>query len=255
VGLDVEWSDEAPGEQPATPGDLGNALAAWLSTTEGTQGDSAPLQDHATLGAVSVAVGETQDQQNEWAFGLGGAAHGYFGDLKGLIADIKTVTDTLPTPIAQLTSIVLDHYTADIDLILGQIDSVLSNLGAQSTDLSGTAGSAVGALSGRTGFPATGWSMAAEADFEDAIAFAEPADAYVVNVTSYQSTQPATESPAGLWLYRLGWWCVLNGSLASRREFVEFQQQLLTDGGRRMPGCAIQLKPGTLATVQAWLLA
>lgn len=255
VGLDVEWSDEAPGEQPATPGDLGNALAAWLSTTEGTQGDSAPLQDHATLGAVSVAVGETQDQQNEWAFGLGAAAHGYFGDLKGLIADIKTVTDTLPTPIAQLTSIVLDHYTADIEMILGQIDSVLSNLGAQSTDLSGTAGSAVGALSGRTGFPATGWTMAAEADFEDAIAFAEPADAYVVNVTSYQSTQPATESPAGLWLYRLGWWCVLNGSLASRREFVEFQQQLLTDGGRRMPGCAIQLKPGTLATVQAWLLA
>jgi hypothetical protein len=99
------------------------------------------------------------------------------------------------------------------------------------------------------------WSMAAEADFTDAIAFAEPADAYVLNITSYQPTQPATSSPAGLWLPRLGWWCVLTGSLASERRFVDFEQEMLSDQGRRMAGCAIQLKPGTMAHVQAWLLA
>jgi hypothetical protein len=253
VGFDTTPPDTS--STPATPGDVSNELAAWLSTTDGTHSDSAPLQDHTTLATVDTNTAAVKADVDDWAFGLGAAAHGYFGDLKGLISDIKTITDTLPTPIAQLTSIVLDHYTADIDMILAQIDSVLSGLGAQSTDLSGTAGSAVGALSGRTGFPATGWAMSAESDFEDAIAFAEAADVYVLSITSYQPTQPATESPAGLWLPRLGWWCVLNGALATQRQFVDFQQMLLEDQGRRMPGCAIQLKPGTLATVQAWLLA
>lgn len=261
------WEGAIPA--PATPGDVNNDLAAWLSTTDGTHSDSAPLQDHTTLATVASVVGSTagqldatktavdnqQAQQNDWAFGLGAAAHGYFGDVKTLITNIKSITDTLPTPISQLTSIVLDHYTADIDLILANIDTVLSNLGAQSTDLSGTAGSAVGALSGRSGFPAGGWAMSAETDFNDNIAFVEPADAYVLSIISYQPTQPATSTAAGLWLPRLGWWCVLNGSLASQRSFVDFEQMLLTDQGRRMPGCAIELKPGTLAHVQAWLLA
>jgi hypothetical protein len=255
--VDVILSPTGAGPAPIPPDEAGvqNALARWLSTTDGTQADSAPLLDHTTLATVNTNTAAVKADADDWAFGLGAAAHGYYADIKTLIGNIKTITDTLPTPIAQLTSIVLDHYSADIDQILAQIDGVLSNLGAQSTDLSGTAGSAVGALSGRTGFPATGWSMSAEADFEDAIAFAEPADAYVLSITSYQDTQPANESPAGLWLPRLGWWCVLNGSLASQRQFVDFQQMLLDDQGRRMPGCAIQLRPGTLATVQAWLLA
>jgi hypothetical protein len=253
--VDVEIDTENPAPTPATPGDVANDLAAWLSTTDGTHADSAPLQDHATLATVDTNTAAVKADADDWAFGLGAAAHGYYADLKTLISNIKTITDTLPTPIAQLTSIMLNHYAADIDNILAQIDSVLSNLGAQSTDLSGTSGSAVGALSGRTGFPATGWTMSAEEDFEDAIAFAEAADAYVLTITSYQDTQPANESPAGLWLPRLGWWCVLNGSLASQRQFVDFQQMILGDQGRRMPGCAIQLRPGTLATVQAWLLA
>jgi hypothetical protein len=255
-GVDVVFTDTNPGTgTPPTQADIQNALASWLSTTDGTHADSAPLQDHTTLATVDTNTADVKGQADEWAFGLGAAAHGYYATIQALIDDVKSITDTLPTPIARLSSIVLDHYSADIAGILAQIDSVLSGLGAQSTDLSGTAGSAVGALSGRTGFPATGWSMSASADFEDAIAFAEPADAYVLSITSYQPTQPATESPAGLWLPRLGWWCVLNGSLATQRQFVDFEQMLLEQQGRRMPGCAIQLKPGTLATVQAWVLA
>lgn len=256
VGFDVTWTDTPPGvTPPASDADVANQFAAWLSTTDGTHSDSAPLQDHATLATVDTNTADVSSQVNEWAFGLGAAAHGYYATIQALIDDVKSVTDDLPTPIARLSSVVLDHYSADIAGILAQIDSVLSGLGAQSTDLSGTSGSAVGALSGRTGFPATGWGMSAEADFEDAIAFAEPADAYVLSITSYQDTQPANESPAGLWLPRLGWWCVLNGSLATQRQFVDFEQMLLDDQGRRMPGCAIQLRPGTIATVQAWLLA
>lgn len=247
--------DFDPDVAPIGGGDIANELARWLSTADGTQADSAPLQDHATLATVNTNVADVKDQADDWAFGLGAAAHGYYADIKTLINNIKTITDTLPTPIAQLTSIVLDHYSDDIDNILAQIDSVLSGLGAQSTDLSGTSGSAVGALSGRTGFPATGWSMSAETDFTDNVLFDQPADAYVLSITSYQPTQPATSTAAGLWLPRLGWWCVMNGSLASQRQFVDFQQMLLTDQGRRMPACAIELKPGTIANVQAWLLA
>lgn len=247
--------DSGFGSAGATPDDVANELAAWLSVDDGTHTDSAPLQDHATLATVAATTATIdtttaaiEDQQNEWAFGLGSLAHGYYGLIKSLIDTIKGETDALPDFIEAVTNVMLDHYSADIDSILAQIDSVL---GIQT----GTAGGASGSISGRSPFPGTGWFLAAETDFEDAIAFDSEADAYVLHITSVQPTQPINSGPAGNWMPRLGWWCVLTGSLASSRAFVEFEFQLLTDQGRRMPGCAIQLKPGTLAHVQAWQLA
>jgi hypothetical protein len=259
AGVDVAWGGALPpppsaGGEPTLTGDL----QAWLSTDPPTnlhESDGLPWQTKVDTGAIRSDVADVRDQQNEWAFALGAAAHGYYELMRGLLQTVKDNVDDLPDVIQAIVDALVDHLDSEIGTILAAIDDILSNLGAQSTDLSGTAGSAIGALSARTGFPSTGWTMTAEADFEDAIAFAELADAYVLTIASYQDTQSANESPAGLWLPRLGWWCVLNGSLASQRQFVDFQQMILDDQGRRMPGCAIQLRPGTLATVQAWVLA
>lgn len=253
--LILDDGENAPVTTGGLDTQLDNTLSGWLSTTDGTHIDSAPLQDHATLATVDTNLSDVKDQQNEWAFGLGAFAHGYYDLIRGLLQTVKDNTDALPEEVQDIVDVMVDHLDSEIGTILATVDDVLSNLGAQSTDLSGTAGSAVGALSGRSGFPATGWSMSAETDFTDNVLFDEPADAYVITITSYQPTQPATTTAAGLWLPRVGWWCVMNGSLASQRQFVDFEQMLLTDQGRRMPACAIELKPGTIAHVQAWLLA
>jgi hypothetical protein len=256
-GLDVLVSPPGGGGggTPATETDLANAMTDWLDTSAGTQANSAPLQDHATLATVRSVVGSTSGQLDATK-SVADAIHdlltatnknlGTLWDLAGHLADLEIAAwqgffhagaQRLTGPDSAGGSA---FYTADGNLV--------SQLVAETWQR-------VRVLRGDIGFGTDGWTMSATADFTDAIAFAEPADAYVLAITSYEDTQPATESPAGLWLPRLGWWCVLTGSLASQRQFVDFEQMLLADQGRRMSGCAIQLRPGTLATVQAWLLA
>jgi uncharacterized protein DUF4082 len=234
--------------QPVTPTDLDNALAGWLSTTDGTHGDSAPLQDHTTLATVNTNTGAVKSTIDDLTSGLAGAAHGYYADVQAAIGLIKTVTDTLPTPIARLSSIVLDHYTADIAGILAQIDAVATGQTAPNADIK--------RLGGSVFLPASGWTLADETDFTDEIAWGVAGDLYVVTVTAVP-TGVAPDSFAGVtWYHRLGSWAPLNGDqIAGARQFLEFTPQELHDGGRRMPGVAIHCKTGTLGHVQAWLLA
>lgn len=255
IGADMGWTDVPP-----DPGGTGNPvltgdLQDWLDTVTGQQPHSAPLLDHATLTTVRNVVGSTSGQLDATK-AVSDAIHdlltatnknlGTLWDLAGHLADLEIAAwqhffgsgeQRLTGPNSAGGSA---FYTADGQLVSQLIAEIWQRVRVLRNDVP---------------FGVGDWTMSAEDDFTDAIAFAAPADAYVLSITSYQPTQPATESPAGLWLPRLGWWCVLTGSLASERHFVDFQQEMLSDHGRRMAGCAIQLKPGTIAHVQAWLLA
>lgn len=258
LGVDVTVIAVPSGSDQVTVNNIDTELGQWLSNLSGTnshQTDGLPWLTKAVLDTVRSVVGNTSGQldatklvSDQIKALLTSTNHnlGTLWDLAGHLADLEIAAwqaffgageQRLTGPNSAGGSA---FYTADGQLVSQLIAEIWQRVRVLRNDVP---------------FGVGDWTMSAEADFTDAIAFAEPADAYVVSITSYQPTQPATESPAGLWLYRLGWWCVLTGSLASRREFVEFQQQLLSDEGRRMPGCAIQLKPGTLAHVQAWLLA
>lgn len=260
TGVDVTWDATAevpPGgtTQGSTTGDVNNTLASWLSTTDGTHSDSAPLQDHSTLATVRNVVGSTSGQLDATK-AVSDAIHdlltatnknlGTLWDLAGHLTDLEIAawqsffgagTARITGPNSAGGSA---FYTADGQLVSQLVAEIWQRTLVLRNELP---------------FGVAPWSMSDETDFADSIAFAQPADAYVLNITSWQDTQPADEVSAGLWLPRIGWWCVLTGTLASQRNFVDFEHQMLSDGGRRMAGCAIQLKPGTLATVQAWLLA
>lgn len=248
---------------PPTQGSLVGSLDAWLSSDSATNTHHPDLpwrtdgnvSDIKTLATGSSGFTATKGQLDATK-AVADAIHalltatnknlGTLWDLAGHLADLEIAAwqhffgageQRLTGPDSAGGSA---FYTADGQLVSQLIAEIWQRTLA---------------LRGTTPFGSDGWTMSAEESFTDNIAFNEPADAYVVNITSYQPTQPADSTAAGLWLPRLGWWCVLNGSLASQRGFVEFAEQLLTDQGRRMPACAIQLKPGTMATVQAWLLA
>lgn len=255
--VDVTFAPAStPPDPGATPVDVGNQLADWLiSTGDNThQGDGLPWLTKLVADAISGVVGSTPGQLDATK-AVSDAIHdlltssnknlGTLWDLAGHLTDLELAAykALFGSGAARLTGTNSAggsaFYTADGSLVSQLVAEIWQR---------------VRVLRGDIGFGTDGWTMTAEGDFEDAIAFAEPADAYALHVTSYQPTQAANTSPAGLWLPRIGWWCVLTGSFASQRAFVDFERQLLSDQGRRMPGCAIQLKPGTLATVQAWVL-
>jgi len=242
---------------PSTSGDITNELADWLiSTGDNThQSDGLPWLTKQQTNAIAGVVGSTAGQLDATKAVsdtihdlLTSANHnlGTLWDLAGHLADLEIAAwqaffhsgeSRLTGPNSAGGSA---FYTADGQLVSQLIAEIWQR---------------VRVLRGDVGFGTDGWTMTATEDFDTAVAFAESADAYTLHITSYQPTQPANTSPAGLWLPRIGWWSILTGSFGADRRFVNFEQQLLEDQGRRMSGCAIQLKPGTLATVQAWELA
>jgi hypothetical protein len=260
AGVSVTTTGATPDPPPPSVGGdpvLTGDLQAWLSSDNATNlhhGDL-PWQTKLIAQAIAGVVGSTPGQLDATKVVsdaikdlLTSTNHnlGTLWDLAGHLADLEIAAwqhffgageQRLTGPDSAGGSA---FYTADGNLV--------SQLVAETWQR-------VRVLRGDIGFGTDGWTMTAESDFEDTIAFAEPADAYTLHITSYQPTQAASSSPAGLWLPRIGWWCVLTGAHASQRQFVDFEEQLLSERGFRMPGCAIQLKPGTLATVQAWVLA
>jgi len=241
----------------ATTTEVNNLLDSWLvNTTENShKTDGLPWETNERTKTIANVVGSTSGQLDATK-AVSDAIHdlltatnknlGTLWDLAGHLADLEIAAwqhffgageTRLTGPNSAGGSA---FYTADGQLVSQLVAEIWQRTLVLRNDLP---------------FGVAPWHMSADSDFEDAIAFAEPADAYVLNIISYQDTQPANSSPAGLWLPRLGWWCVLTGTLASQRQFVDFQEQLLTSNGQRMAGCAIQLRPGTLANVQAWLLA
>lgn len=244
-GIDVTVDATAP-VQPAPPtlAQIDAQTAEWQSTDGGVnthEADGIPWLLKTELAATKILVEGLFDLTKS-ADGIPRTSGDFMKAMTGPI--IAAAAEFFPKSTTQLvgpdTAGGSAFYTADGALVSQLVAQIWQRLRVLRNDLP---------------FGVSPWTMTAEEDFADAIAFAQPADAYVLSITSYQETQPATESPAGLWLPRLGWWCVLTGTLASQRQFVDFQEELLSDGGRRMAGAAIQLRPGTLATVQAWVLA
>lgn len=249
--LDVHLTNTTPpAASTLTITDVDNDLKTWLSATSETNQhhDDLPWTTKSVLDGLVTSY-------NDMVAGLGTGAHSYYGDLKGLIANIKTVTDDLPTPINHLTSIVLDHYTADINNILSTLDSVQAGANAGA----GGATFSRDVLAGRSLFPGgteqTTWSMVEQTDFDTALAWTVPADLYVLDVTDFPARVSRRDFAGLTQVYRLGAWTVLSGTIGSTKRQIDFTRQLLEDAGRRMPGLAVRCQPGTIGTVQAWTLA
>lgn len=104
-------------------------------------------------------------------------------------------------------------------------------------------------------FPGAGWTMADEVDFVQAKSWDVPADLYTLSTSGWPVNIRQVDVDGAPWRPRLGWWAVRNGDLLGPRRFVDWENSILEDAGRRMPGVVVWLEPSTAGTLQAWLLA
>lgn len=249
--VDVEVDDSAGGSGGTGSGlDYAGAVAAdnasntsWLSTT---------ANDYPTVSAPYLTWGIVTATKTE------------LDAVQTVIDNLNNVIDGNSSIVALPVKAMLARYASDISTIEGYISQVpgeiSSGSGGGGTAFYGPGGLQVAqgveqliALPNAVGtFPGAGWSMTDETDWTDAIAYAQPADLYVLDVYTHDANLDTT-SVAGVDLYyRLGWWAPLNGTYLGSRRYVEFLGSHLEVGGQRMNGCLIALPKGGTGHVQAW---
>lgn len=128
-----------------------------------------------------------------------------------------------------------------------------ANYGAKMADTLGNLFKWIGAL-GRSGaVPATGWTLVASTSFTDDLAWAQPADIYVVTFSDIGANDTTTLVSGVDVVYRLGWWLPINGTEpVGQRRFIDTPIVELSDGGARMPGFLLHCPRGGAGTVDAW---
>lgn len=237
---DAIWTDVNPGtDPPATEEGVASELASWLiSTGDNThQTDGLPWLIKTELdatkiiaqGALDVLTDPDGSPQSLTAFGLA-----MTGPIVAAISTFFTSSN------GRLTGTTAAGGTA-----------FETSDGRRATDLVAQIWSAT--TPARSLPPGAGWTLVDETDWDTTLAWNVGAHCYLVTVDSYPPAQPATSSPAGTWLYRLGWWTPLNGTYAGQRSFLEFGQQYLYQNGLWMPGVALQVRAATTGSVQAWV--
>lgn len=249
VAVDVLWaSGISGGTGGVTPGDVGAELASWLvSTGDNThQTDGLPWRTDANITTVK--------SEAEGASGF---------------AAIKSVADTVATSVgagigtavSALTTAVGTANTALTHAATTWSDALAANLQALSDNFASFGASKSAQGGGNTGagtFPANVgtlvWTMLAETDFSGSIAWAQPADIYVLSITTRPHGFPLNLTDGVHTVYRAGWWTPLNGSFGRQRSYIDFEDNHLQIGAERMPGVLVSLQPGGEAHLQAWAL-
>lgn len=247
VGVDVAFDTSAShpvsGGLPTITGDLPADLEKWLSadgTAQTHETDGLPWLTKAALDDGTNGLAAIKGAVNTANTRIGSLAGLDFASLAAGIAELWARTATLLADSAELI--------ARVPATVG--DSIASLLGM----LTGNEGSAIGALSARSGFPTELWTMADTVDFVQAKSWDVPADLYTLSTSGWPINIRQTLVDGAPWRPRLGWWAVRNGDLIGQRRFIDWENSILEDGGRRMPGVVVWLEPDTAGTLEAWLL-
>jgi hypothetical protein len=242
IAVDIVWGDDStpisgdPETVPTTTGDLSD----WLSVAHNTKGaDSAPIhvETLATGGSGFVAIKSVAD------------------------AIATSVGSGLGTAVSALTTAVGTANTALVHAATTWSDALAAALQAMSDDFASFGASKPAQGGGDFGagtFPSNVgslvWTLLDETDFVGEIAWAQPADVYVLSITTPPHGFPINLVDGVHTIYRAGWWCPLNGSFGRQRRFIDFEDNHLEVGAERMPGVLISLQPGGEGHLQAWAL-
>lgn len=229
----------------ATTGDL----ASWFSSTSAVnshQSDGLPWRTDANVTTLKseaegvngfAAIKAVADAVAAAVSGLPGTIAGAVTTITGqLTALVGTVTDT--------SAVTVGRIIHDLAAVTINTQNSLVEL-ARMSEGAGTFPSDVGTLV---------WTMLDETDFVGSIAWAQPADVYVLSITTRPIGLPLNLTDGVHTIYRCGWWCPLNGSFARQRSYIDFEDNHLTIGAERMPGVLVSLQPGGEGHIQAWAL-
>ncbi len=249
--LDLVFDTDAIVPAPSTPGDvtgaIDNGLADWLSESDATHraGDGIPWDTWQTSLATKTVVDAIKVVSDK--LGHGGSGN----DLDWIRGLWRLAGDLTDAEIGLLKS------------LLTRKDQITGASGGGGSAFFGPSGTQVAAgveallarsTNAMVGFPAAPWTMTDETDWGDAIAYAEPADLYVVTFTSTPPSIPDNGRAGVPVRYRLAWWSPLNGSFARERRWIDFENVHLVDPAGRMPGVLLQTYAGGAGHIQAWTL-
>lgn len=221
---------------------VGGDLSAWLSSDGATQ-------QHETDGLP-------------WqTYTLATGASG-FAAIKGVVDTIATsVGSGLRTAVTTLTTNLATANAALVHAAATWSDALATALQNMSDDFAsfGASKPAQGGGDFGTGtFPSNVgtlvWTMLDETDFSGSIAWPQPADVYVLSITTRPAGLPLNLTDGVHTIYRCGWWTPLNGSFARQRSYIDFEDSHLAIGAERMPGILVSLLPGGEGHIQAWAL-
>jgi len=242
-GISVGVAETAGGDPSAPPatGATTADLAAWLSNDSATnthQSDGLPWQTKV----------DTADIRTKVTAGL------------NLTGGLQALSDSLAHTI-QMAS---DYFAGRTATYFTDLKNrLIGASGGGGSAFFGPAGTQVSAgveallarsTNAQVGFPASPWEMTAETDFDDALAWAQPADLYVVTFATIPPTSPDNGRAGVPVHYRLAWWSPLNGTFAQERRWIDFTSEHLVNPAGRMPGLLLQTYEGGTGHVQAWTL-
>lgn len=193
------------------------------------------------------------------ALAVGGSG---FDAIKAVADTIATSVGTgLRTAVTTLTTNLATANTALVHAATTWSDALASALQAMSDDFASFGASKPAQGGGDFGsgtFPSNVgtlvWTMLEETDFVGSIAWAQPADVYVLSITARPIGLPLNLTDGVHTIYRCGWWTPLNGSFARQRSYIDFEDSHLAIGAERMPGVLVSLLPGGEGHIQAWAL-
>jgi len=241
------WGGSTGGGGGLTSADLQDALADWFDPTDATKPSGTPKLYPDTIIGLNGKIdndGITWDAKMGPMLAYGGVGtHGIsFG-----VDVVRQQIAALPTPASPGSIVALSGDVAALQSDLDAFEAATTaNFLAVQNALASIA---------PVQFPGTGWSMTDEQDFTLSVAYAQPADLYVV------TCDPATIAPAPVaisgvdWYPHLLWHATLNGTFLGERRFGDFANLHVTDGGRRMPGLLVKINQGGDGHIQAWQYA
>lgn len=239
------------GDIPPTEPTTADQLTDWLAdTSDNTHKDTSPVPGlpWTTKQAVDAAAVTGDDTNTKVSNGLN-----FAGGLQQLSDDLA---HTLQMASDWLASGSTTIFTDLKNRILGASGGGGSAFfGPDGTQVSaGVEALLQRSTNAQVGFPAAPWTLVDESDWDDAIAWAVPADLYVVTVTTLPAGAVDNGRAGVPVYYRLAWWTPLNGTFAQERRWLDFASGHLIDPAGRMPGLLLQTYQGGAGHLQAWTL-
>jgi hypothetical protein len=247
-GVDCEITFDSTAVPPAETS-IGNDLAAWLDTNDGTQANSAPLLTHAQVTDSGHGLAAIASNIGDVFSSVGSALHSTVG---GIASTLTSVSSTLTTVATNVTTL-LNRISADLITLLNNASqAVLDFLNGLGGPLPWTQPR----LHNDPPVPGPGWTLVNETDWDTELAWDVPADVYVITVTTIPASQEQIDVAGVNWIPRVAWWCQLNGTHPGERHFLDFELNEASLLPVRCPGILLHARvSGTLGHIQAWTVA
>lgn len=271
---------------PVVATDLTNALTAWFADTgDNTHRYNATVPNIADV--VRYRLGDAQTQVGSdlstYLAGVGadvGSILASVGSgLGGRVYDIQTsvgtglnaLADAAKTAAEEVNGLVkayrdgtgsflgygwkafLDSHQPTFTATGELLANIASWTGIRWVDVVARWYTWLGGRAGEVAVPGTGWANVASTNFTDDIAWAQPADLYVVTFSDTGANDTTTLVSNVDIVYRLAWWMPINGTQpAGQRRFIDTPIVELSDGGARMPGILLHCPRGGAGIIDAW---